>query len=304
MILYEVLNEQERTLAERTYAVWPDLEALMREHGVPAFTVDAHRPVGAFDLLGVSFATELGYTNLLRRSTSPGSRAAPRPHGRRTRWSSPAGTRRSTRSRSPTSSTPPCSATASRRCCEISAVVRGLEGRGPPGRARGAADAAGAHRRRLRARVLRRRVPARRPHQAGRAQPPRRAVAGRQAHRHGPRRVAVPEAAAGAARRDGARAGVGRDLPRLHPRLPVLPGRHDHPPGARALDHRGRRDGREVAGRHRLRGGRPALAVQRRPLRDRRDDARAWPTATRAPRPRCRCRRPGSTRSTSTWPTS
>ena len=65
MILYEVLNELEDVLAERTYAVWPDLEALMREHGVPQFTVDAHRPLGAFDLLGVSFSTELGYTNLL-----------------------------------------------------------------------------------------------------------------------------------------------------------------------------------------------------------------------------------------------
>lgn len=64
-ILYEVLNELEGVLAERTYSVWPDLEQLMREHGVPQFTVDAHRPVGAFDLLGVSFATELGYTNLL-----------------------------------------------------------------------------------------------------------------------------------------------------------------------------------------------------------------------------------------------
>ena len=38
-------------LAERTYAVWPDLEALMREHGVPQFTFDAHRPVGAYDVL-------------------------------------------------------------------------------------------------------------------------------------------------------------------------------------------------------------------------------------------------------------
>jgi radical SAM family uncharacterized protein len=64
-ILYEVLNEQPDVLAERTYAVWPDLEALMREHGVPQFTVDAHRPVAAFDVLGVSFSTELGYTNLL-----------------------------------------------------------------------------------------------------------------------------------------------------------------------------------------------------------------------------------------------
>ena len=65
MILYEVLNEIPDVLAERTYAVWPDLEKLMREHRVPQFTVEAHRPVGAFDLLGVSFATELGYTNLL-----------------------------------------------------------------------------------------------------------------------------------------------------------------------------------------------------------------------------------------------
>ena len=64
-ILYEVLNEQAGVLAERTYSVWPDLEALMREHGVPQFTVDGHRPVAAFDVLGVSFSTELGYTNLL-----------------------------------------------------------------------------------------------------------------------------------------------------------------------------------------------------------------------------------------------
>src|ERR1700751_725410 len=62
-ILYKVLNERDDVLAERTYSVWPDLEALMREHDVPQFTVDGHRPVGEFDLLGVSFATELGYTN-------------------------------------------------------------------------------------------------------------------------------------------------------------------------------------------------------------------------------------------------
>jgi len=63
-ILYEVLNERAGVLAERTYSVWPDMERVMREHGIPQFTVDAHRPVAAFDLVGVSFATELGYTNL------------------------------------------------------------------------------------------------------------------------------------------------------------------------------------------------------------------------------------------------
>ena len=64
-ILYEVINERPDALAERTYAVWPDLEALLRAHDVPQLTLDTHRPVGAFDLVGFSFSTELGYTNML-----------------------------------------------------------------------------------------------------------------------------------------------------------------------------------------------------------------------------------------------
>ncbi len=64
-ILYEILNERERVLAERTYAVWADMESVMREHAIPQFTVDSHRPVRAFDVFGLSFSTELGYTNML-----------------------------------------------------------------------------------------------------------------------------------------------------------------------------------------------------------------------------------------------
>src|SRR5947208_1659754 len=64
-ILYEVLNGCDGVLAERTYSVWPDLEDLLRSRGIGQFTVDGHRPVRAFDVLGVSFASELGYTNLL-----------------------------------------------------------------------------------------------------------------------------------------------------------------------------------------------------------------------------------------------
>ena len=64
-ILYEILNEQSWVLAERTYSVWPDLARLMRAHGLPQFTLDNHRPVRAFDVFGVSFSTELGYTNML-----------------------------------------------------------------------------------------------------------------------------------------------------------------------------------------------------------------------------------------------
>src|SRR4051812_31647022 len=68
-ILYEVLNERDWIVAERTYAVWQDMERVMRagdEDGpIPQFTVDGHRPVRDFDLFGISFSTELGYTNLL-----------------------------------------------------------------------------------------------------------------------------------------------------------------------------------------------------------------------------------------------
>lgn len=64
-ILYEILNERDWILAERTYSVWPDMAEQMRSHGIPQFTLDSHRAVGEFDVLGLSFATELGYTNML-----------------------------------------------------------------------------------------------------------------------------------------------------------------------------------------------------------------------------------------------
>ncbi len=65
MILYEVINERDDALAERTYAVWGDLERELRAAQVPQLTVDGHRAVRDFDLFGISFSTELGYTNML-----------------------------------------------------------------------------------------------------------------------------------------------------------------------------------------------------------------------------------------------
>ena len=117
-ILYEVLNEQPDVLAERTYAVWPDLETLMREHGVPQFTVDAHRPVRRVrPVRRLASPPSSATPTCSPRSTWPASRCDARDRDDdATRSWSPAGTPRSTRSRSPTSSTPPCSATARRRC--------------------------------------------------------------------------------------------------------------------------------------------------------------------------------------------
>ena len=242
-ILYEVLNEQPDVLAERTYAVWPDLEELMRDHGVPQFTVDAHRPVRAFDLFGISFATELGYTNLLTALDLAGIPLI----ARRPQRGRPVVVAGGHAAFNPEPIADFIDAAVlgdgEEAVLEITDIVRAVEGRGQPGRARRAAAAPGPHRGRLCAALLRRRLPARRADPAGRAEPPRRAVPGPQAHDDGPRRVAVPAQATRAAGGDRPRAVRGGDLPRLHPRLPVLPGRHDHPAGAGAVDHHGRSDG-------------------------------------------------------------
>jgi radical SAM family uncharacterized protein len=64
-ILYEILNERPDAVAERTYAPWVDMEQVMRRAGIPLFSVDTHRPAGAFDLLAFNLSAELTYTNLL-----------------------------------------------------------------------------------------------------------------------------------------------------------------------------------------------------------------------------------------------
>src|SRR5690606_28700671 len=64
-ILYEILNERPDAAAERSYAPWTDLEVLLREHQLPLFSLETHRPAGEFDLLAFNLSAELVYTNLL-----------------------------------------------------------------------------------------------------------------------------------------------------------------------------------------------------------------------------------------------
>ncbi len=64
-ILYEILNEREDAVAERTYAPWPDLDTELRAAGLPLFSVDTHRAAGDFDVLAFNLSSELVYTNLL-----------------------------------------------------------------------------------------------------------------------------------------------------------------------------------------------------------------------------------------------
>ncbi len=64
-ILYEILNERDDAVAERSYAPWGDLEAVMRRERIPLFSVDTHRPGHEFDVLAFNLSAELTYTNLL-----------------------------------------------------------------------------------------------------------------------------------------------------------------------------------------------------------------------------------------------
>lgn len=64
-ILYELLNERPDATAERAYAPWIDLEAEMRAHRLPLFSVDTHRAAGEFDVIAFNLSAELVYTNVL-----------------------------------------------------------------------------------------------------------------------------------------------------------------------------------------------------------------------------------------------
>ncbi len=64
-ILYDILNRRSDVAAERCYAPWPDLEALLRQRGLPLVSLESHLPLGQFDVVGFSLQYELTYTNLL-----------------------------------------------------------------------------------------------------------------------------------------------------------------------------------------------------------------------------------------------
>ena len=156
-ILYEVLNERDWIVAERTYAVWPDMEQVMRERRHPA--VHRRQPPAGRRLRPVR-------AQLLHRARlhQPAQRPRPRRHpaargrprrrrpdraGRRARGVQPRADRRLPRRRG-----------ARRRRGGRARDLRGgagVEGRGPARRPRRAAASARGQRRRLRAEVLRRR---------------------------------------------------------------------------------------------------------------------------------------------------
>ncbi len=64
-ILYGLLNAIPGVQAERVFVPWPDMGRMLKERGIPLFSLEHKRPVSSFDLLGVSLQHELNYTSVL-----------------------------------------------------------------------------------------------------------------------------------------------------------------------------------------------------------------------------------------------
>ncbi|HEV8245056.1 MAG TPA: B12-binding domain-containing radical SAM protein, partial [Polyangiaceae bacterium] len=64
-ILYRILNDDSRTLAERAYAPWIDMQRELKAHGKLLVSLENARPLCDFDVVGFSLQYELTYTNIL-----------------------------------------------------------------------------------------------------------------------------------------------------------------------------------------------------------------------------------------------
>ncbi len=267
-ILYSVLNDETPAAAERAYCPWPDMAGAharrrrapldAREHGAGRRL----RPVGLH-------AAARAHLHQRPRDARPGGRAAAR---RRARGGGPHRARRRARGGRPVAA---------------GAVLRRLlrrRGRAPARGDRRGAGGAG-------------------PLGAPAARSPRSPASGCPACTRGPGPASgvhgVLEHAAGAAAgraraRGGARSRRRRGHARLHRRLPLLPGRHVVPAGARAAGRPRGGGRRQAARRDRLRRGLAAVAELLRLQRRRRRRSRASAACGRA----CAspCRRCASTR--------
>ena len=64
-LLYDLLNRRDDVYAERVYAPWFDLEAVLRQADHPLVSLETYTPLREFNLVGFSLQYELTYTNVL-----------------------------------------------------------------------------------------------------------------------------------------------------------------------------------------------------------------------------------------------
>ncbi|TEU07290.1 MAG: TIGR03960 family B12-binding radical SAM protein [Candidatus Aminicenantes bacterium] len=64
-ILYSLLNDNPKILAERVFAPWIDFEQKLRSEKIPLYSLENKIPLDEFDILGFSLLYELNYSNIL-----------------------------------------------------------------------------------------------------------------------------------------------------------------------------------------------------------------------------------------------
>ncbi|HET8539698.1 MAG TPA: TIGR03960 family B12-binding radical SAM protein [Anaeromyxobacter sp.] len=64
-LLYALLNDRPEIACERVFLPWPDMEGMLREAGLPLFSLESRAPVADFDVLGITLQFELCYTSAL-----------------------------------------------------------------------------------------------------------------------------------------------------------------------------------------------------------------------------------------------
>jgi radical SAM family uncharacterized protein len=64
-IVYDMINRRDDALCERVFCPWVDMEARMREHGIPLYGLESRHPLREFDVVGFSLGYEQTYTNVL-----------------------------------------------------------------------------------------------------------------------------------------------------------------------------------------------------------------------------------------------
>ncbi|MBN2453266.1 MAG: TIGR03960 family B12-binding radical SAM protein [Candidatus Omnitrophica bacterium] len=64
-ILYGILNGRDDCLCERVFSPWTDFEQILRTNRVDLFSLESRKPAKEFDIIGISVAYELSYSNVL-----------------------------------------------------------------------------------------------------------------------------------------------------------------------------------------------------------------------------------------------
>ncbi|HAI20527.1 MAG TPA: TIGR03960 family radical SAM protein, partial [Clostridiales bacterium UBA8153] len=64
-ILYHELNRRPDVWCERVFAPWVDMEAALKDAGLPLYALESKEPLYRFDMVGFTLQYELTYTNIL-----------------------------------------------------------------------------------------------------------------------------------------------------------------------------------------------------------------------------------------------